>query len=268
MMSGAMRTWSKLLVVPAVLAAALSISACGTQKISVPKAQTQLYHGAVLFSERCAGCHTLYAAGTHGSAPNIRTAQAISGPNFNVRCERPINRVLYAIANGGFSGAYMPQNIVVGQDAVDVAKFVATYAGAKAPKQIGTVNCTRRSIGTLIPGAGQVVTSSTTAAAAGGGGSASAVSVKAGMTVFDSTCASCHTLAAAGSTGTVGPNLDQLKPSDALVTHQVINGGGGMPAFGSSLSKTQIASVALFVSSVAGKPVKGKVKPAGGGGGP
>ena len=219
----------------------------------------------MLFSERCAGCHTLYAAGTHGSAPNIRTAQAISGPNFNVRCERPINRVLYAIANGGFSGAYMPQNIVVGQDAVDVAKFVATYAGAKAPKQIGTVNCTRRSIGTLIPGAGQVVTSSTTAAAAAGSGgsSASPAALKAGMTVFDSTCASCHTLAAAGSTGTVGPNLDQLKPSDALVTHQVINGGGGMPAFGSSLTKSQIASVALFVSSVAGKPVKGKVAQSG-----
>jgi glucose dehydrogenase/cytochrome c5 len=105
-------------------------------------------------------------------------------------------------------------------------------------------------------------TSTTTSSSA----AAAAVSVKAGMTVFDSTCASCHTLAAAGSTGTVGPNLDQLKPSDALVVHQVTNGGGGMPAFGSSLSKSQIQAVALFVSSVAGKPVKGKVKKTGGGG--
>jgi cytochrome c6 len=80
------------------------------------------------------------------------------------------------------------------------------------------------------------------------------------MLVFNSACASCHTLAAAGSIGTVGPNLDQLKPRDALVVHQVTNGGGGMPAFGSSLSKTQIQSVALFVSSVAGKPLKHKVK--------
>jgi outer membrane protein assembly factor BamB len=99
------------------------------------------------------------------------------------------------------------------------------------------------------------------------GGSSSSggqVSLKAGMSVFQSTCASCHTLAAAGSTGTVGPNLDQLKPSDALVVHQVTDGGGGMPAFGSSLSKSQIASVAAFVSSVAGKPVKGKVKSSGG----
>jgi mono/diheme cytochrome c family protein len=251
MMSGAMRRWSKFLVVPAVLTAALSISACGTQRITVPKANKQIYHGAVLFSERCAGCHTLYAAGTHGSAPNIRTAQAISGPNFNVRCERPIDRVLYAIENGGFSGAYMPQNVVVGQDAVDVAKFVATYAGAKAPKQVGVVSCQKKPIGTL------AVPPKTTPVATGGGSSSSgAVSVAAGMSVFKTNCAVCHTLAAAGSTGTVGPNLDQLKPSDALVIHQVTFGGGVMPAFGHTLSQSQIKSVALFVSSVAGKPAK------------
>jgi mono/diheme cytochrome c family protein len=252
-----MRRWSKLLLVPAALAAALSITACGTQRISVPKSNQQIYHGAVLFSERCAGCHTLYAAGTHGSAPNIRTAQAISGPNFDVRCERPIDRVLYAIENGGFSGAYMPQNIVVGQDAVDVAKFVSKYAGAEAPKQIGVVDCTRRSIGTLPAGSGQVAavttSSSTSTTAAAGGGSSAGVTVAAGMKVFATAgCASCHTLAAAGSTGTVGPNLDQLKPSYAIVLHQVINGGGIMPSFKNTLSATQIESVAKYVSTVAG----------------
>ncbi len=74
--------------------------------------------------QRCAGCHTLSYAATHGSAANPRTAEAINGPNFNVRCERPVERVLYAIENGGFSGAYMPQNIFVGQQARDVAAFV------------------------------------------------------------------------------------------------------------------------------------------------
>ena len=152
MMSGAMRRWSKLLVVPAALVAALSVSACGTERISVPKANKQLYHGAVLFSERCAGCHTLYAAGTHGSAPNIRTAQWNSGPDFNVRCERPMSRVLYAIENGGFSGAVMPQNVVVGQDAIDVAKFVSLYAGLKAPKQVGIINCVHKWVGKVPPG--------------------------------------------------------------------------------------------------------------------
>ena len=104
----------------------------------------------MLFNQRCAGCHTLSYAAANGSAPNIRTAQANSGPNFNQRCERPIDRVLYAIENGGFSGAYMPQNVVVGQDAIDVAKFVATYAGRQAPP-IGVINCRRPSARCPLP---------------------------------------------------------------------------------------------------------------------
>jgi outer membrane protein assembly factor BamB len=75
----------------------------------------------------------------------------------------------------------------------------------------------------------------------------------AGESVFDTTCSSCHTLAAAGTNGTVGPNLDELKPSDSLVEKQVTNGGGGMPAFGGSLSKEEIKNVAEFVSTWAGK---------------
>jgi outer membrane protein assembly factor BamB len=109
--------------------------------------------------------------------------------------------------------------------------------------------------------ASQSSSSTSTSTSSSSSAAAAAVSVKAGMKVFDTAgCATCHTLAAAGSTGTVGPNLDQLKPSDALVVHQVTNGGGGMPAFGSTLSKSQIQSVALFVSSVAGKKLKHPVK--------
>jgi mono/diheme cytochrome c family protein len=152
-----------LVAVSAAVALAALTAACGTQKISVPKSQANAYRGAVIFSERCAGCHTLSYAGTHGSAPNIRTAQAISGPNFDTRCERPITRVLYAIENGGFSGAYMPQNIVVGQDALDVAKFVATYAGRAAPKTIGLVQCVDKPIGTLPAGSGSTNVASTPA---------------------------------------------------------------------------------------------------------
>ncbi|MGB9184814.1 MAG: cytochrome c [Solirubrobacteraceae bacterium] len=145
-----MRRWLRVLVLSgAAVAVAAGTAACGTERISVPKNNAAVYRGAVLFSERCAGCHTLNYAGTHGSAPNIRTAQAINGPNFNVRCERPITRVLYAIENGGFSGAYMPQNIVVGQDAADVAKFVSTYAGRLAPKLVGVTRCQQLSVGTL-----------------------------------------------------------------------------------------------------------------------
>jgi mono/diheme cytochrome c family protein len=135
----------------ACLALAAGVSGCGHEKIGIALSQStaDVHHGAVLFSERCAGCHTFAYAGTHGSAANVRTAQFNNGPNFDIRCERPIARVLYAIENGGFSGAIMPQNIVVGQDAVDVAKFVSTYAGSKAPHVPGVVTCNLKSVGTI-----------------------------------------------------------------------------------------------------------------------
>jgi mono/diheme cytochrome c family protein len=70
----------------------------------------------------------------------------------------------------------------------------------------------------------------------------------AGAKVFGSAgCGGCHTLAAAHATGTVGPNLDQLKPDYRHVTAQVTNGGAQMPAFKSSLSAQQIADVSAYV---------------------
>jgi hypothetical protein len=137
----------------------------------------------VLFNQRCSGCHTLSYAATNGSAPNPRVATFISGPNFNVRCERPITRVMYAIINGGFSGAYMPQNVVVGQDAIDVAKFVATYAGRSAPSVPGVAPCQAKPIGTLPPPTGSATATaaaapSTTAAAAPSTTAAAASSAK------------------------------------------------------------------------------------------
>ena len=74
-----------------------------------------------------------------------------------------------------------------------------------------------------------------------------------GKAIFTSTCASCHTLKAAGASGEVGPNLDELMPDDATVEKQVTNGGGGMPAFGGTLTPEEIEEVAAFVSTEAGK---------------
>jgi mono/diheme cytochrome c family protein len=148
-----------------VIAVAGLTSACGTEKIKVAKSSGPLYAGAVLFNQRCSGCHTLSYAATHGSAANVRSSQYNNGPNFDVRCERPVTRVLYAIANGGFSGAIMPQNVVVGQDAIDVAKFVATYSGRKAPRVPGTIICSQQPIGSIpaaVPAA--ATTSATTPA--------------------------------------------------------------------------------------------------------
>lgn len=129
MMRGRMLRPTKSILLPLLaLALALPLAACGEQKIEVPASSPQ-HAGAELFQQRCAGCHTLSAAATQGSAANVRTRERTDGPNFNSRREC-IERVLYAIENGGFSGAIMPQNIVVGEQAQQVAEFVAHYAGA------------------------------------------------------------------------------------------------------------------------------------------
>ncbi len=112
-----------------VLAAVLGLSACGfgEEGISVSKDDPN-YNGAVLFATHCSGCHTLSAAGTQGTGNrSIRT----QGPNLNERTET-YEDALFAIENGGFSGAIMPQNIVVGEEAEEVARFVAKYAGEDA----------------------------------------------------------------------------------------------------------------------------------------
>jgi mono/diheme cytochrome c family protein len=86
---------------------------------------------------------------------------------------------------------------------------------------------------------------------AGGGESAM---LAEGKSIFTSTCGSCHTLKAAGTSGEVGPNLDELEPDQGTVEHQVQNGGGGMPAFGKegTLSAAEIKAVATYVSAEAG----------------
>ena len=75
----------------------------------------------------------------------------------------------------------------------------------------------------------------------------------AGKQVFETAgCAGCHTLKDAGATGTVGPNLDDLKPPLSKVVPQVLNGGGGMPPYKGQLSAKQIANVAAYVVKASG----------------
>jgi mono/diheme cytochrome c family protein len=109
--------------------AALALAACGfgEEGLAVSKDDPD-YNGAVLFATHCSGCHTLSEAGTQGSGNrSVRT----QGPNLDQRTET-YDDALFAIQNGGFSGAIMPQNIVVGDEAKEVARFVAEYAGSEA----------------------------------------------------------------------------------------------------------------------------------------
>ncbi len=117
----------RLLTVPLALVAALALGACGSQGVQLAEDDPN-YRGAVLFAESCSGCHTLDAAGAEGSATDISDRERTDGPNFNTRQE-DVDDVLYAIRNGGFSGAIMPENIATGRDADAIARFLAKYSG-------------------------------------------------------------------------------------------------------------------------------------------
>jgi mono/diheme cytochrome c family protein len=115
-----------------LFACAAVLGACGSQGIKVAKT-SPYHHGAVLFRDHCSGCHTLSVVGAQGSATSIANRVKTNGPNFNIRKEN-VEQALYAIRNGGFSGAIMPENIVVGPNAQAVASFLARYSGAQAQK--------------------------------------------------------------------------------------------------------------------------------------
>jgi mono/diheme cytochrome c family protein len=125
-------------LVAACAAALVLLAGCGERKIEVPKTDAQVHRGALLFNERCSGCHTLESADARGSAPEgvVGKSERTDGPNFNIRKENR-DDVLFAIRNGGFSGAIMPANVVVGRDAQAVALFLERYAGQKAPPASG-----------------------------------------------------------------------------------------------------------------------------------
>jgi mono/diheme cytochrome c family protein len=116
-------------VLSACAVAAALLVGCGGE-IQVPEDQQTARRGAVLFNERCSGCHSLESANAYGSKPKgqLQGGERSNGPNFNQR-EESRDDVLYAIRNGGFSGAIMPANIVVGDDAQAVADFLSEYSG-------------------------------------------------------------------------------------------------------------------------------------------
>ena len=199
-------------------------------------------HGKQLFSQSvkpsgasCASCHTLADAKAQGTVgPNLD--DAFSSDKSQSMSEQTIKDVIRGQI--AYPEEPMPANLFRGQDANDVATYIAKCAGNP------TCGVTATHVGEAAP---STTTSGTTTAAAAPNGK------QIFTTVASPSCGGCHTLKDAGSTGNVGPNLDQLKPSKDRVVRQVTNGGAVMPAFKGKLSKAQIEAVAAYVSSVAGK---------------
>ena len=120
------------LLVPFLLLAAGALAGCGQDGVNLASDDPN-FRGAELFYERCAACHSLDASSAEGSATDVNDREYKDGPNFNTRMETK-DQVLYAIRNGGFSSGPMPQNIVVGKEAEQVAEFVAKYSGGEAAR--------------------------------------------------------------------------------------------------------------------------------------
>jgi cbb3-type cytochrome c oxidase subunit III len=175
--------------------------------------------GKELFVQQCGSCHTLGDAGTRGTiGPNLDEA---FGPG---REQGFAESTVAAIVADQIrypskvkvtdQDAVMPADLVEGDDVDSVAEYVASVAGVETQ--------------------------------GGGGGE---VTATGGKEIFMAAgCGSCHTLADAGTTGTIGPNLDQAKPSKQLAVDRVTNGQGAMPSFSDQLTQQQIDAVADYVA--------------------
>jgi cbb3-type cytochrome c oxidase subunit III len=178
----------------------------------------------------CSACHTLADAGTRGTiGPNLDDAYRVlrTEHGFDESTIRDVVRgqIAYPTENpptleDGKPARGMPANLVTGQDADDVAAYVASVAGL--PPTGGAAQ----------PGDGEATD---------------------GKAIFTQNCGSCHVLSDAGTSGTIGPSLDGTTLSVREITQQVRNGGGGMPAFEGQLSAEQIDAVATYVAENAKK---------------
>jgi sulfite dehydrogenase len=113
-----------------------------------------------------------------------------------------------------------------------------------------TSTTTTPTTGTGTTGTGTTVTGTGTTTSGGSPGVGDPV---AGRGIFmNNGCGSCHTLEAAGTSGNIGPNLDEANPSLSLVVERVTNGKGAMPSFKGTLSDKQIRDVATFVVNSTG----------------
>ncbi len=223
----------RLAVLCAACAAALTLvlAGCGTGGYTSEGSQGA---GKQLFVKACGQCHTLSDAGSAGTiGPNLDDAFAQAreaGMTSETFTQVVHDQIWYPITTTstgalGMPGIDMtlplcadakPGSFCV-EDQDDASDDIAVYVGAVA-------------------GTGKT-----------------AEKPKDGKSIFAASCSFCHTLADAGTTGTVGPNLDDAKPSKELVVDRVTNGKGQMPSFKSSLDPRQIQAVADYVSSAAGR---------------
>lgn len=232
---GCSRKYRFLVGVACAAAATVALAGCGTGGYSDDGNQNA---GKELFVDaKCGACHTL--ADAPGAVGTI-------GPNLD-------DAFAQARADGMTDETFA--NVVRDQILFPITDPSTTQQGMPGPD-------TTLPLCEDVDGEGFCVEDQQQAASdigayvgrvAGTGASATPEQPTDGKSIFAANCGNCHTLADAGTTGTVGPNLDDARPPKALVADRVTNGKGAMPSFKGSLNQAQIDAVAEYVSSSAGR---------------
>jgi mono/diheme cytochrome c family protein len=213
------------------IAATVFLTGCGTGGYSDNGNQAA---GRDLFIGRCGGCHTLAEAGTAGTV----------GPNLD-------DAFAQARADGMTDATFT--NVVRDQILWPITEPVTGAPGMPGPDSTLPVCDDVEGEGFCVDDQDQAAADIGAYVGRVAGTGLTAETPTDGKSIFVSTCGACHTLADAGTTGTVGPNLDQARPPKALVVDRVTNGQGAMPSFKGTLDQAQIEAVAEYVSSTAGR---------------
>ena len=209
---------------------AVASAGCGTGGYTSGGSQGA---GKQLFLDACGSCHVLADAGTAGPI----------GPNLD-------HAFAQARADGMSNDTFV--QVVATQIKFPITE-TSTGMPGMPPVDETLPSCDDVEEGTFcVDDQDRAVSDIAAYVAAVSGTGVMAEKPTDGKSIFSASCAQCHTLADAGTTGTVGPNLDDSRPSKELVTDRVTNGKGAMPSFKSSLDPAQIEAVAEYVSSVAG----------------
>ena len=220
-------------LVSAACAAALTLAfaGCGTGGYTTEGSQGA---GKQLFARACGSCHVLADAGTAGPI----------GPNLD-------DAFAQARADGLTADTFTQ---VVRDQIYFPIEFTSTGAPGMPPVDETLPDCDDVEGGLFcVEDQRQAANDIAVYIAAVAGTGAAADKPTDGKSIFTASCGSCHILADAGTSGTLGPNLDESKPSTELAVDRVTNGQGAMPSFKDSLDAAQIQAVADYVSSAAGK---------------
>jgi cytochrome c6 len=219
-----------VVVVACAAVLAFALSGCGTGGYTSEGSQGA---GKDLFVQACGGCHTLADAGTNGTiGPDLDDAFAQAreaGMTSETFTQVVASQIRYPIEEPvtGVPGMPDPDTTLPSCEGVEGDAFCVD-------DQDGAIEDIAVYVGAV---AGTGVT---------------AEQPTDGKSIFTANCGSCHTLADAGTSGAVGPNLDESRPPQDLVVDRVTNGQGAMPSFKDSLDEQQIQAVAEYVAGAAG----------------